>query len=142
MLRLDRQRLEAHRRREDAALHPPKKRQPLDGAEQGAGSSAGTAGADDRRRTRGAAPDGGAKLSHRPGGGVRPEKARVWSRFRAFPPLYQRIRGYNIAFYKNRDPEAYERALSHLIQETKRGQMFGEWNDYGRLLESGEEAKG
>ncbi len=70
------------------------------------------------------------------------KKARVWSRFRGFPPLYQRIRGYNTAFYKNRDPEAYERALSHLIQETKRGRMFGEWNDYGRLLESGEETKG
>ena len=63
------------------------------------------------------------------------KKARVWARFRAFPPLYQRVRAYNVAFYKKRDAEAYQRALSHLIEETKRGQMFGEWNDYGRLLE-------
>lgn len=63
------------------------------------------------------------------------KKARVWARFRAFPPLYQRVRAYNVAFYKKRDAEAYQRALSHLIEETKKGHMFGEWNDYGRLLE-------
>ena len=60
---------------------------------------------------------------------------RVWSRFRSFPPLYQRVRAYNVAFYKKRDPSAYKKALSHLIDETKRGRMFGEWNDYGRLTD-------
>ena len=59
--------------------------------------------------------------------------ARVWSKFRAFPALYQRVRAYNVAFYKNRAPEIYQKALAHLIEETKRGRMFGEWNDYGRL---------
>ena len=63
------------------------------------------------------------------------KKARVWSKFRSFPPLYQRIRAYNVAFYKKRDPEMYKRTLAHLIEETKKGQMFGEWNDYGRLLD-------
>ena len=62
------------------------------------------------------------------------KKARVWTRFRSFPPLYQRVRAYNIAFYKKRDAEMYERALAHLITETKKGRLFGEWNDYGRLL--------
>ena len=33
------------------------------------------------------------------------------------------------------DPAMYEQALKHLIEETKAGRMFGEWNDYGRLLE-------
>ena len=61
--------------------------------------------------------------------------ARVWSKFRAFPPLYQRIRAYNVAFYKKRNPAMYEQTLSHLIEETKQGRMFGEWNDYGRLLD-------
>ena len=28
----------------------------------------------------------------------------------------------------------YEQTLAHLIEETKIGRMFGEWNDYGRLL--------
>jgi len=61
--------------------------------------------------------------------------ARCWSTFKSFPPLYQRVRAYNAAFYKKRDPKHYERALEHLIRETKKGRMFGEWNDYGRLLD-------
>ena len=61
--------------------------------------------------------------------------ARCWSPFRRFPPLYQRIRAYNVAFYKTRNPAVYAQTLSHLISETKKGKLFGEWNDYGRLLE-------
>ncbi len=63
------------------------------------------------------------------------KKARCYAIFRAFPPLYQRVRAYNAAFFKKRDPAQYEKALAHLIEETKKGRMFGEWNDYGRLLE-------
>ena len=59
--------------------------------------------------------------------------ARVYSKFKRFPPLYQRIRAYNVAFCKNRDKQAYEKALAHLIAETKKGNLYGEWNDYGRL---------
>ena len=33
--------------------------------------------------------------------------ARCWTKFRQFPPLYQRVRAYNVAFYKGRDPETY-----------------------------------
>ena len=61
------------------------------------------------------------------------KKARVWTRFCAFPPLYRRVRAYNLAFFKRRDPNQYEKSLAHLIEETKKGRMFGEWNDYGRL---------
>lgn len=61
--------------------------------------------------------------------------SRAWSKFKSFPSLYQRIRAYNVAFYKRRDLAMYEKTLNHLIEETKRGQMFGEWNDYGRLLD-------
>ena len=61
--------------------------------------------------------------------------ARCWTKFRQFPPLYQRVRAYNVAFYKGRDPETYEKALASLIARTKRGEMYGEWNDYGRLLD-------
>ena len=68
------------------------------------------------------------------------KKARAWSKFRAFPPLYQRVRAYNTAFYKKRDSAAYEAALSHLIEMTKNGRMYGEWNDYGRLTEAEEAA--
>ena len=62
------------------------------------------------------------------------KQARVWSKFKTFPPLYQRIRAYNVAFCEKRDPQMFEKALAHLIEETKQGRMFGEWNDYGRLL--------
>lgn len=63
------------------------------------------------------------------------KKARVWTKFRAFPPLYQRVRAYNVGFYKTRMPEAYEKGLAHLIDETKKGNMYGAWDDYGRLTE-------
>lgn len=62
--------------------------------------------------------------------------ARVWTKFRSFPPLYQRIRVYNVAFYKKRDRQMYEQTLAHLIDETRQGRMFGEWNDYGRLSDN------
>ena len=67
------------------------------------------------------------------------KKARVWSKFRKLHPLYQRIRASNLAFYKNHYPEPYRRALNHLIEETKKGNMFGDWNDYGRLLDARDE---
>lgn len=63
------------------------------------------------------------------------KKARAWSKFKAFPPLYQRVRAYNVEFYKKRDKEMYKKALAHLIEETRKEKMFGEWNDYGRLLD-------
>lgn len=62
------------------------------------------------------------------------KEARVWSKFKAFPPLYQRVRAYNIAFYEKRSPETYSRMLARLIVETRRKNMYSEWNDYGRLL--------
>ena len=63
------------------------------------------------------------------------KQARVWSKFKSFPLLYQRVRAGNIAFYKKRNPEMYEQMLARLIAETEKGQMFGEWNDYGRLVD-------
>lgn len=63
------------------------------------------------------------------------KKARLWSKFRSFPKLYQRIRLYNVAFYKSLDQKLYQRALNSLLAHTKKGEMYGEWNDYGRLLE-------
>ena len=59
--------------------------------------------------------------------------AGLWDKFTPFPPLYQRVRAYNVAFYKSRNPEGYQKALSRLIESTKQGKMYGEWNDYGRL---------
>ena len=61
--------------------------------------------------------------------------ARVWSKFKALPSLYQRIRASNLLFYRLHYPQAYERMLAHTIEATKKGETFGEWNDYGRLLD-------
>ena len=63
------------------------------------------------------------------------KQARVWSKFKSFPSLYQRVRTGNITFYKRHNPAMYEQMLARLIAETKKGQMFGEWNDYGRLVD-------
>lgn len=63
------------------------------------------------------------------------KEARCWSKFRSFPPLYQRVRAYNLMFFKKRNSEMYQKMLRHLIKTARKGQMFGEWNDYGRLLD-------
>ena len=63
------------------------------------------------------------------------KKARVYKTFCSFPPLYQRVRAYNVAFYKNRDEAAYLAALQNLIENTKEKKMYGQWNDYGRRLD-------
>lgn len=61
------------------------------------------------------------------------KNARVYKKFKSFPDLYQRVRAYNVAFYKTIDKASYESALKHLIDETKKGRMYGNWNDYGIL---------
>lgn len=39
----------------------------------------------------------------------RVKEERVWTKFNRFPGLYKRIRASNIAFYKKRDPEIFEK---------------------------------
>ncbi len=63
------------------------------------------------------------------------KKARVWSKFKSFHPLYQRIRASNLASYKQHYPTFYERMLKNVIEKTKNGKMYGNWNDYDRLLD-------
>lgn len=66
------------------------------------------------------------------------KQARVWSKFEQFPMLYQRIRANNLSFTKVKNPQNYSKALTRLIEETKKGRTYGEWNDYGRLLTNDE----
>lgn len=63
------------------------------------------------------------------------KKATAWKKFNEFPDLYKRIRTYNISFYKKSNPDTYIKSLNHLISQTLLGKMYGEWNDYGRLLD-------
>ena len=59
---------------------------------------------------------------------------RIYSKFKRFPKLYQRVRAYNVTFYKGWNEIQYKKSLEHLIEKTKEGKLYGEWNDYGRLL--------
>ena len=58
----------------------------------------------------------------------------VWKTFQRFPDLYQRIRIDTIQSQKKNN-ELFQKRLQKLVDKTKQGIMFGEWNDYGRLLD-------
>jgi len=57
----------------------------------------------------------------------------VWRNFCSFPALYQRVRIDTIQI-KKRQPDLFQRRLQKLIDNTRKGVMYGEWNDNGRLL--------
>lgn len=57
----------------------------------------------------------------------------VWKNFCAFPALYQRVRIDTIQI-KKKQPQLFQSRLQKLIDNTKKGVMYGEWNDNGRLL--------
>jgi len=59
--------------------------------------------------------------------------ANVWRNFCKFPLLYQRIR-INTIQIKRKKPDLFQSRLQKLIDNTKKGIMYGEWNDNGRLL--------
>ncbi len=56
----------------------------------------------------------------------------AWTHFLTFPELYRRVRiGYIEEVRKN--PHEFHRRLQNFIQKTARNQLFGNWNDGGRL---------
>ena len=58
---------------------------------------------------------------------------RIWARFSAFPSLYRRVRVSNLVFLRSVSPASYPKALEHFLEETEKGRMYGQWDDYGRL---------
>lgn len=58
----------------------------------------------------------------------------VWENFQKFPPLYQRVRIDTIQI-KKKQPELFQSRLQKLIENTRKGIMYGEWNDNGQLIE-------
>ena len=58
----------------------------------------------------------------------------AWEHFRAFPPLYQRVRIDAIQRDKKKDRAVFEKRLAKLISQSQANKMFGDWNDHGRLL--------
>jgi len=58
----------------------------------------------------------------------------AWSNFLAFPDLYRRVRIGAIEDVRKNQSE-FERRLSNFVQKTAANQMFGNWNDGGRLID-------
>lgn len=59
----------------------------------------------------------------------------AWDNFKGFMPLYQRVRIDSIQRDKKKDRITFDKRVEKLIQQSTEGKMFGDWNDYGRLLE-------
>lgn len=57
----------------------------------------------------------------------------VWDNFSRLPDLYKRVRIDTIQI-KRRQPELYKSRLDKFVENTRRGLLYGEWNDNGRLL--------
>lgn len=62
------------------------------------------------------------------------ENPQAWANFKKFPELYQRVRIDSIQRDKNKDKEVFEKRLNRLVTQSQQNKMFGDWNDYGRLL--------
>lgn len=50
-----------------------------------------------------------------------------------FPELYRRIRINTIQSYRN-DADTFNKRLDKFIKNTKEHNMYGQWNDNGRLI--------
>lgn len=57
----------------------------------------------------------------------------VWENFCRQPELYKRIRIDTIQL-KKKQPEIFRSRLDKFIENTRKGILYGEWNDNGRLL--------
>ena len=63
------------------------------------------------------------------------ENPLAWKNFQSFPALYQRVRIDSIQRDKKKDREIFEIRFKKLVEQSEAGKMFGDWNDYGRLLD-------
>jgi len=62
------------------------------------------------------------------------ENPVAWTNFRSFHPLYRKVRIDNIQ-RKKACPELFASRLRKLIEASGQGEMIGDWNDGGRLLD-------
>lgn len=58
----------------------------------------------------------------------------AWDKFTSMPQLYQRVRIDNIQRVLA-NPDLFRSRLGKLVEATARGEMIGDWHDYGRLLD-------
>ncbi|MFJ7744524.1 YdeI family protein [Peribacillus sp. NPDC097295] len=62
------------------------------------------------------------------------EEEQVYENFKAFSPLYKRVRIDTIQSNKNQ-PELFKRRLDKFLSNTRDNKMYGQWHDNGRLLD-------
>lgn len=56
----------------------------------------------------------------------------AWENFQGFPSLYQRVRLGNIEGMR-KDPTEFARLLKNFVAKSAANQLYGNWNDGGRL---------
>ena len=56
----------------------------------------------------------------------------VWKNFCLQPELYRRVR-INTIQIKKGQPELFKSRLNKFVENTRKGILYGGWNDYGRL---------
>lgn len=62
------------------------------------------------------------------------EEKQVYENFLAFPDLYKRVRIDTIQS-NIKQPELFKKRLDKFITNTRDNKMYGQWHDYGRLLD-------
>lgn len=62
------------------------------------------------------------------------EDSQVYENFLNFPELYRRIRIDTIQSSRN-DAATFNKRLDKFIKNTRENKMYGQWNDYGRLID-------
>ncbi|BFT74415.1 hypothetical protein PAENIP36_58570 [Paenibacillus sp. P36] len=63
------------------------------------------------------------------------KEKQVYDNFMAFPELYRRVRIDTIQSIKSQ-PELFKSRLDKFITNTRENNMYGQWNDQGRLLDN------
>jgi uncharacterized protein YdeI (YjbR/CyaY-like superfamily) len=64
----------------------------------------------------------------------------AWEHFLAFPELYRRVRIGNIESMR-KNPGDFERLLNKFVEKTAANQLYGSWDDGGRLGEEPGQAR-
>ncbi|MFP7332195.1 YdeI/OmpD-associated family protein [Shouchella clausii] len=62
------------------------------------------------------------------------EDEQLYQNFIHFPELYRRIRLDTIQSYRN-EPDIFNKRLKKFIDHTRENNMYGQWNDNGRLID-------
>jgi uncharacterized protein YdeI (YjbR/CyaY-like superfamily) len=57
----------------------------------------------------------------------------LWENYQRLPELYKRVRIDRIQYLKEARPALFRNRLDKFIENTRKGTLYGEWNDHGRL---------